>query len=77
MGRFLSVRELCALLPGRGGGRMSMKTARRLIAEGTLPAVRVGAYWLVPRAEVEKLLGYPLENPGPGPALLADGRPLR
>ena len=66
MGRFLSVRELCALLPGRGGGRMSMKTARRLIAEGRLPAVKIGSYWLVPRDAVEELLGHPLASSGPG-----------
>lgn len=77
MGKFVSVRELAGLLPGRGGRSMNPKTVRRFIAEGKIPAVRIGGYWLVAKADVAKLLGHPLEDPGPGPALLADGRPLR
>jgi len=46
----LTVRELAELL------RVGMRAAYQYVADGSVPAVKVGGQWRIPRAELERQL---------------------
>jgi excisionase family DNA binding protein len=39
-----------------------LSTIRRWLRDGTLKAAKVQRSWIVPKAEIERLLGHPLES---------------
>jgi len=53
-----SVEEVANLLG------LHVNTVRRAVWRGHVRAVRIGRRVLIPRAEVERLLGQPVEDPG-------------
>ena len=53
----LTVRELAEYL------RVSLRTAYQLVADGEVPATRVGGQWRIPRAGLDSQLAGPSEKP--------------
>lgn len=49
----LTLRELAEYL------RVSMRTAYQLVADGAVPAVKVGGQWRIPRGALERRLAEP------------------
>jgi excisionase family DNA binding protein len=47
----LTLREVALVL------RLGMRTAYKLVAEGHVPAVKVGGQWRIRRADLDRLLG--------------------
>jgi excisionase family DNA binding protein len=60
MGKYLSVAEIRALIPGPYGRPVSSRTVSRWIHEGLrgvrLPAIKPGYYWLVKKEDLEAFL---------------------
>jgi excisionase family DNA binding protein len=46
----LTLRELASYL------RVSLRTAYQLVADGDVPAVKIGGQWRIPRAALERQL---------------------
>lgn len=42
---------------------VSERTLRRMIADGRLSAIRIGAQWRITQAELERLMGAPWSRP--------------